>query len=1337
MSQPVIRESSSATASGGTLSIPVHNSLQIGDIILVFVASYNSSSWVAPTMSSAWNALTGTNINAGSARAVAFWHRWGAGGETANFWNVTCQGTDRTVAVAVSYRGCDSGCPLNVNAPYNNTNTTTAVGQMNTNAVLNLLNQVNAGTVVLFGLANTQANVTSCQPPSTSQTGVYTQRVFAKHTVGAGNTSVSIYAGDSVTAPAGPAAVSMPTGSGGWTVTSGCTTATLAVFLIPPTVSGVTRAPSGQAQIASGLPNPMNWSGPVDAIFADDNSRVVIGTAYSQDSNFIRASGFNFNVPSSAAIMGVQVDPRFRCFTQDPNNNYPGPGSWDLTYALTDLSNGSFDNSTVGAHVQTWITNVYHTWSASSPVDGGGTYGGLLNFWGRAAIPTSADVNSPIWGYCFLGTGGTSDPQGVVTTVCEVDYMPMTVWYWIPLDFVVPLTGLEATVQQGGTSISISGSRVLIGQQVAAVRGPLAFFVDGARQLPAQTLIMLEGAAVPGLAIPLRSFIAGAFAAEQFALEQFQVETVDVSLAMQRGTLSGFAEEVSDIYADLVGRSLTVGQGLLGSQQMNVAAPAGLQLMGQQGAFTLVSNIYVTPVSALAAVQRGVFTPAVACTLFSLPLSLQQGTLSPVSAVSVALAGLQANTQSGALGMEIAVTAGLQAAVQRGAFVPVITSVVALAGQQLMGQQGGMGTPDRWRALTGLQAVVQQGLAQPSGVTAAALAGQQLTAQEGTLAPSSVVSVALTGLQADVQRGTPVAAAGNAVVLVGQQLLAQPGAFASAAAVALTGVQAATTGGALGTAIAVVSAGLQLVSQQGVFTPASANSSALTGQQASTMQGVLTPVVSVFTALTGQQAMVQRGAVSSIISAFAVLTGQQLVTQLSTMGTPDRSLMLTGLQATVQQGLTQPSGITAVALVGQQLNVPVGVFVPASTFSLFGAQLLAQSGTLTSALANMVTLAGQQVVTQSGALIPSPVVTLAGSVVTLFSSALFAVIENAGVLVGRQLSVQQGSLAPVGVAGATLTGLQLNTQQAALAPSSVVALTGLQMTIQPEGLVPINFVSLAGSQLVMQHGALATSIEVVVPLNGLQATVLQGLTQPSGITGAILTGQLLTVQAGVVVTPDRSVTLTGAQVVVLQGGLVSEQSVVLAGQGATISRGALGKALAVPLLGQAGSTQQGLFAGAADQATALIGLGLTVSAGRMTAYAETAQLLIGQSSAVLGGRFQITLAVELLGSELQVFEGNAFSGKPGKRRGLIQATERSTDMSATKETTDLFTSEPVKEPSPRAKPQPTAHGEKRIIDMFKEERDISVVAAEENTSASIKEESIDEFVNTTEEDWYA
>jgi hypothetical protein len=412
--------------------------LAVGDFLVMFAASINGT-WVGPTPGAGWSTLATGNIQAAASCQGSFYTRKWTGGEAASFWQITPNATDRTTVAVVAYRGCDPSFQQFGNAAANGTVTTVANGLMTTNSHTNLLAGVanGGGTTVLFGLANRQDNCTACNPPTGSQAGAFTQRVFQRGPVFAG-TSPTIYVGDSQTMPQGIAGYTMPNGNGGWTaINATINTATFALFLIPPTITQVQRYCGAGADVGSGLPHPAFWN-TANNITADDNVRATTtNNGISTDTDWLRATNFGFTIPTSASIMGIQFATAMRGWTPTAALN---PPSAQATYCLTNPATAAPDvPTTTQSHVQNLSGTKINSPTASNPADGNLLYGGFLNVMNRAAWPIPADVNSSNFGYCWLLTID-ADPGGAQSYNYEVDSMQMNLFVWQGTD-ITPAGG--------------------------------------------------------------------------------------------------------------------------------------------------------------------------------------------------------------------------------------------------------------------------------------------------------------------------------------------------------------------------------------------------------------------------------------------------------------------------------------------------------------------------------------------------------------------------------------------------------------------------------------------------------------------------------------------------------------------------------------------------------------------------------------------------------------------------------------------------------------------------------------------------------------------------------
>jgi|GEM_PF-5900655 len=185
-----------------------------------------------------------------------------------------------------------------------------------------------------------------------------------------------------------------------------------ALAIAPPPSQG----PNNGSSFAGNVSAP---SGSVDWVNANrvatsDNNYATVNITNSNDiSNYLRVTGFNFNIPIGATINGIQAN---------IEKSDTGIGSSHITDHVVSL----VKNNVVTGNNKSSLSN----WTGT---DATSTYGGISDLWGSTWTP--ADINNANFGL-VLSVGRTSggDKQA------RVDHISLTVYY-IP-DTIAPTSSI-------------------------------------------------------------------------------------------------------------------------------------------------------------------------------------------------------------------------------------------------------------------------------------------------------------------------------------------------------------------------------------------------------------------------------------------------------------------------------------------------------------------------------------------------------------------------------------------------------------------------------------------------------------------------------------------------------------------------------------------------------------------------------------------------------------------------------------------------------------------------------------------------------------------------------
>lgn len=141
----------------------------------------------------------------------------------------------------------------------------------------------------------------------------------------------------------------------------------------------------------------VSWANPGNAVASDD-SRAVAAGLISNYSEYLKATGFGFAIPTGSTILGITVEVEKRYSSVGPNDRH------------RRLVKAGIVQATDGGSV---------AWTAS---DAYATYGGPADLWGDTW--TAADVNDSGFGFALSVQGATG--------TAEVDHVRISVTYLAP-----------------------------------------------------------------------------------------------------------------------------------------------------------------------------------------------------------------------------------------------------------------------------------------------------------------------------------------------------------------------------------------------------------------------------------------------------------------------------------------------------------------------------------------------------------------------------------------------------------------------------------------------------------------------------------------------------------------------------------------------------------------------------------------------------------------------------------------------------------------------------------------------------------------------------------------
>ena len=152
------------------------------------------------------------------------------------------------------------------------------------------------------------------------------------------------------------------------------------------------------------------WSG-LTNVAVQDNVYAQASGANSQITNYLKCTGYGFNIPAGATIGGIIVGPWVN-------------STWTFTdYAMQLVKGGVIQPTNLAAGANTFPNNG----GSMAPSPAQLIYGSSTNLWGGAWTP--ADINNANFGAAFAAQRGSFS----TTQTAGVDYMPITVFYTMPL----------------------------------------------------------------------------------------------------------------------------------------------------------------------------------------------------------------------------------------------------------------------------------------------------------------------------------------------------------------------------------------------------------------------------------------------------------------------------------------------------------------------------------------------------------------------------------------------------------------------------------------------------------------------------------------------------------------------------------------------------------------------------------------------------------------------------------------------------------------------------------------------------------------------------------------
>ena len=210
--------------------------------------------------------------------------------------------------------------------------------------------------------------------------------------------------------------------------------------IFPPKINEAVAATAGPSYASTAVNDAgigtLAWTTPGNATTTNDSKASVVLTKNTGVSNYIKATGFNFSVPSNARIDGITVE-------------------WEKSDSLDGGTGETQDNAVrivktdaIGA---TDLSNISNWTTTDTFV----SYGGAANLWGDTW--TAADINGSTFGAAISAKNVKVSGGGAATTA-YVDSVRITITYTLPI-MTVGTTGTQtSTMNIGSTNNYVGGA---------------------------------------------------------------------------------------------------------------------------------------------------------------------------------------------------------------------------------------------------------------------------------------------------------------------------------------------------------------------------------------------------------------------------------------------------------------------------------------------------------------------------------------------------------------------------------------------------------------------------------------------------------------------------------------------------------------------------------------------------------------------------------------------------------------------------------------------------------------------------------------------------------------
>jgi len=210
--------------------------------------------------------------------------------------------------------------------------------------------------------------------------------------------------------------------------------------IFPPKINEAVAATAGPSYASTAVNDAgtgtLAWTTPGNATATDDSKASVALTKNTGISNYIKATGFGFSVPSNARIDGITVE-------WEKSDNLDG-GTGETQDNAVRIVKTDAIGATDLSNVSNWTTT-----------DTFVSYGGTTNLWGDTW--TAADINDSTFGAAISAKNVKVSGGGAATTA-YVDSVRITITYTLPI-MTVGTTGTQtSTMNIGSTNNYVGGA---------------------------------------------------------------------------------------------------------------------------------------------------------------------------------------------------------------------------------------------------------------------------------------------------------------------------------------------------------------------------------------------------------------------------------------------------------------------------------------------------------------------------------------------------------------------------------------------------------------------------------------------------------------------------------------------------------------------------------------------------------------------------------------------------------------------------------------------------------------------------------------------------------------